>query len=97
MSSPLSFNIQSFKNIFKPTLINILVATILILIILLTYLKTSKFELFSNLEIDNSFMNFINKLINRKKNENIYKKTLATRSQTIAQLADKVEKVINDN
>ena len=65
----MKFDIQGFKNIFAPTITNLLILLILILIIVLVYLNTGKVELFETPEYSNTLLEYINNLIIQKQQQ----------------------------
>jgi hypothetical protein len=89
---------KGFKNLFTPTIINIIIAICLFIIIVLIYLKTKKIDLFSpDIALtNNDFLStFISKYVNNIQQQSNYMKTLATQQQTIQNLTQKVSGLIN--
>ena len=90
--------LQNFQtgidNLFKVSAINILVFLCLILILIIIYLNTGSFELFT---VDNSnyLLSFINRYIQNQTDTNNKKLILAQQEKTINTLEAQVIKLIN--
>lgn len=96
------------SNMFKPRLINIIVIICLMIILILVILTTGKIDLFSsdnttittspvvnNIASSDFLTTFINKYVNNIQQKNNYAKVLATQEQTIQNLTQQVENIIN--
>ena len=102
------FNKNKFN---LPLTTSIIIFVSLVVILLLVYLKQNNFELFDDINIpnlqttipllnndtikNNEFVNFINKFIINKNQQNKYISTLANRQNTINNLASQVINLIN--
>jgi len=78
---------KGLKNLFTPTIFNVIIAICLIIILILVYLKTKKIDLFNT--------TFINKYVNNIQQKSNYAKVLATQEQTIQNLSKDVSDLIN--
>lgn len=98
---------KALHNLFKPTILNFILALCIIIILILIYLKNKKIDLFgqndtldptnTNLLLagDDYLSSFITKYINNIQQKNKYMKTLATQQQTIQNLTEQVTNIIN--
>ena len=83
---------KGLKNLFTPSIINFILATCLIIILILIYLKTNKLDLFT----DGDYLTtFINNYINKTTQKNAYMQILNQQEQKIQLLTQKVSKLIN--
>jgi hypothetical protein len=95
---------KGLKNLFTPTIFNVIIAICLIIILILVYLKTKKIDLFNpttgillqqesgNIDFVTTF---INKYVNNIQQKSNYAKVLATQEQTIQNLSKDVSDLIN--
>jgi hypothetical protein len=102
---------KGLKNLFAPTIINVIIVLCLIMILLLIYLKAKKIDLFdpmdplnpynvskptlSSLTSNDYLTTFINNYVNKIQQQSNYMKVLATQEQTIQNLSQKVSNIIN--
>lgn len=98
---------KKMSNLLSST--NIIVALSLVAILLLVYLKNKNFELFDESDIttttipllnndiiqNSSLVNFINRFIVNKNQQNVYVSALATRQNQINNLSEQVINLIN--
>ena len=103
---------KGFNNLFKPTIINFILAGCIIIILVLIFIRYGKIDLFTDNTIPlttntiptsqltlisgNDYLTtFINKYINNIQQQNTYIQQLAKQQQTINNLTQQVEKLVN--
>lgn len=101
---------KGFSNLFKPTIINFILAGCIIIILILIFLHNGKIDLFTNNDIipsttpnsgialltGNDYLTtFINKYINNIQQQNTYMQTLTNQQQTINNLTQQVAHLVN--
>ena len=85
--------VKGFKNIFSPSLTNLLIALSLIIIVILVYIKNKTIDLFD--ENSDYLQLIINKYQDKQLQRNNFAITLATQEQTIKNLQTQVSNVLS--
>jgi hypothetical protein len=84
---------KGFKNIFSPSLTNLLIVLSLIIIVILVYIKNKTIDLF---DANSDFLQLIiNKYQDKQEQRNNFAITLATQEQTIQNLEKQVSSVLS--
>ena len=84
---------KGFKNIFSPTLINLLIVLTLVIILILVYLKNKNIDLFDT--NTDYLQSIINNIKTNQAQKQQFASRLATQEQTILNLQKNVSNILS--